>query len=58
MALLPNQIGHQLPIIRPSPTLTFNNINRISEMTNLMTKDSSSDSFPGDHGLMLLTFCC
>ncbi len=27
-------------------------------MTNLMTKDSSGDSFPSDHGLMLLTFCC
>ncbi|ETS30264.1 PAP2 superfamily protein [Photorhabdus khanii NC19] len=55
-----NQIGHQLPVIRPfpSPTLTFDNINRISEMANLMTKDSSGDSFPGDHGLMLLTFSC
>ncbi|WP_445497439.1 phosphatase PAP2 family protein [Photorhabdus sp. SF281] len=55
-AITLNQIGHQLPVIRSSPTLTFDNINRISEMTNLMTKDSSGDSFPGDHGLMLLIF--
>ncbi|MGV7961939.1 phosphatase PAP2 family protein [Photorhabdus tasmaniensis] len=57
-AIILNQISHQLPVIRPSPTLTFDNINRISEMTNLMTKDSSGDSFPGDHGLMLLIFSC
>ncbi|WP_036772546.1 phosphatase PAP2 family protein [Photorhabdus australis] len=53
-----NQIGHQIPVTRPSPTLTFDNVNRISEMTKLMTKDASGNSFPGDHGLMLLIFSC
>ncbi|MCW7761127.1 phosphatase PAP2 family protein [Photorhabdus luminescens] len=57
-AIILNQIGHLLPVIRPSPTLTFEHINRISEMTNLATKDASGDSFPGDHGLMLLIFSC
>ncbi|EYU16032.1 MULTISPECIES: phosphatase PAP2 family protein [Photorhabdus] len=57
-AVILNQIGHLLPVIRPSPTLTFDHINRISEMTNLATKDASGDSFPGDHGLMLLIFSC
>jgi membrane-associated phospholipid phosphatase len=55
-AVIINQIGHQIPVSRPSPTLTFENINRVSEITNWHTKDSSSDSFPGDHGLMLLIF--
>lgn len=51
-----NQIGRVIPVDRPSPTLTFSNIYRVSELTGVPTKDSSSDSFPGDHGLMLLIF--
>ncbi|MEQ1977170.1 phosphatase PAP2 family protein [Xenorhabdus sp. SGI240] len=55
-AVIINQIGHQIPVSRPSPTLTFENVNRINEITHWHTKDSSKDSFPGDHGLMLLIF--
>ncbi|WFQ80113.1 phosphatase PAP2 family protein [Xenorhabdus sp. SF857] len=55
-AVIINQIGHQIPVSRPSPTLTFENVNRINEVTRWHTKDSSKDSFPGDHGLMLLIF--
>ncbi|PHM33071.1 phosphatase PAP2 family protein [Xenorhabdus innexi] len=57
-AVIINQIGHQIPVSRPSPTLTFENVNRVSEMTSWHTKDASGDSFPGDHGLMLLIFSC
>jgi membrane-associated phospholipid phosphatase len=56
-AVLLNQLGRLIPVDRPSPTLTFSNINRVSELSGIPTKDSSSDSFPGDHGLMLLIFC-
>ncbi|MBD2814254.1 phosphatase PAP2 family protein [Xenorhabdus sp. Flor] len=55
-AVIINQIGHQIPVSRPSPTLTFENVNRVNEMTSLHTKDASGNSFPGDHGLMLLIF--
>ncbi len=41
---------------RASPTLTFTNINRVSELLSVPTKDASRDSFPGDHGMMLLIF--
>ncbi|MBG3014399.1 phosphatase PAP2 family protein [Proteus faecis] len=56
-AVLINQIGQNLPIERPSPTLHFQDVNRVSVVTNIPTKDASGDSFPGDHGLMLLIFC-
>lgn len=55
-AVLVNQLGRVLPVSRPSPTLTFEGINRVSELTGIPTKDGSSDSFPGDHGLMLFIF--
>lgn len=51
-----NQLGRLIPIERPSPTLTFSNINRVSDLSGIPTKDASGDSFPGDHGLMLLIF--
>ncbi|CAI1005948.1 phosphatase PAP2 family protein [Serratia fonticola] len=53
-----NQFGHLLPVKHASPTLTFDNINRVSELTGIPTKDASSDSFPGDHGMMLIIFSC
>lgn len=34
----------------------FTNINRVSELLSVPTKDASRDSFPGDHGMMLLIF--
>ncbi|MDR0806188.1 MAG: phosphatase PAP2 family protein [Enterobacteriaceae bacterium] len=55
-AILLNQAGRLLPVERPSPTLTFSGINRVTELSGIPTKDASSDSFPGDHGLMLMIF--
>ncbi len=40
----------------PSPTLHFEGANRLSELSPLSPKDASGNSFPGDHGLMLLVF--
>ncbi|CNL08280.1 phosphatase PAP2 family protein [Yersinia aldovae] len=57
-AVILNQLGHMLPVSHPSPTLAFDNINRVSELTGIPTKDASSDSFPGDHGMMLMIFAC
>ncbi|WKA64201.1 phosphatase PAP2 family protein [Pectobacterium aroidearum] len=51
-----NQAGHLLPVQHASPTLYFNDINRVSDLTGIPTKDASSDSFPGDHGMMLMIF--
>ncbi|BEM38957.1 membrane protein [Serratia marcescens] len=57
-AVVLNQLGHLLPVKHPSPTLTFDNINRVSALTGILTKDASGDSFPGDHGMMLIIFSC
>lgn len=57
-AVVLNQLGHLLPVKHPSPSLSFENINRVSELTGIPTKDASSDSFPGDHGMMLMIFSC
>lgn len=51
-----NQLGRAIPVERPSPTLTFDNVYRLTELTTFNTKDASGDSFPGDHGLMLMIF--
>lgn len=55
-AVVLNQLGHLLPVQRASPTHFFENINRVGELTGINTKDSSRDSFPGDHGMMLIIF--
>ena len=56
-AVVLNQLGQRLlPVTRPSPTLTFTGINRVSELLSISTKDASTDSFPGDHGMILLIF--
>ncbi|QUY48428.1 phosphatase PAP2 family protein [Serratia plymuthica] len=55
-AVVLNQLGHLLPVKHPSPSLSFENINRVSTLTGIPTKDASSDSFPGDHGMMLMIF--
>ncbi|CQI87977.1 undecaprenyl pyrophosphate phosphatase [Yersinia rohdei] len=55
-AVILNQLGHMLPVSHPSPTLVFDNINRVSELTGIPTKDASGDSFPGDHGMVLMIF--
>lgn len=56
-AVVLNQLGQALlPVKRASPTLSFEHINRVSELLHVPTKDASRDSFPGDHGMMLLIF--
>ncbi|KAA8995259.1 phosphatase PAP2 family protein [Affinibrenneria salicis] len=51
-----NQLGHLLPVKHTSPTLFFEHVNRVGQLTGIPTKDASSDSFPGDHGMMLMVF--
>jgi Kdo2-lipid A phosphotransferase len=48
-------IGQLLPIERISATLQYEESFRLSDWsTEVKTKDSSSDSFPGDHGMILM----
>lgn len=56
-AVVLNQLGQQLPVQRHSPTLWFTDAHRVSDLVSIPTKDASTDSFPGDHGLMLMIFC-
>lgn len=54
IALLAVQFGKMLPIERASATLLFPDSLRLSELVpGISLKDSSGDSFPGDHGLVL-----
>jgi membrane-associated phospholipid phosphatase len=56
-AVVINQLAqHLMPVKRASPSLYFPNIHRVSELLHIPTKDASKDSFPGDHGMMLLIF--
>lgn len=55
-AVILNQLGHLIPVQRCSPTGFFENIHRVSKMLVFKTKDYSGDSFPGDHGLMLMIY--
>ncbi|EFE95454.1 phosphatase PAP2 family protein [Serratia odorifera] len=57
-AVVLNQLGHLLPVKHPSPSVSFEHVNRVSELTGIPTKDASWDSFPGDHGMMLMIFAC
>ncbi|MGY5956213.1 phosphatase PAP2 family protein [Kosakonia sp. BK9b] len=57
IAVVLNQLAQLLmPVQRTSPSLFFKNIYRVSDLLNFPTKDASKDSFPGDHGMMLLIF--
>ena len=55
-AIVIKQGGRFLPISHPSPSLFFKNANRLADLTDLPTKYSSRNSFPGDHGMMLMIF--
>lgn len=53
--LLMLAISKELPIVRPSATAQFPEALRLTQLVpDIDTKDFSSDSFPGDHGLVLL----
>lgn len=57
IAVVINQLAqHLMPVKRASPTLFFPHVFRVSDLLNISTKDASKDSFPGDHGMMLLIF--
>jgi Kdo2-lipid A phosphotransferase len=56
MAVIIKQLGRFVPFDHASPTLFFDHINRVSQLTHFGTKDASADSFPGDHGMMLMIF--
>ena len=56
-AVVINQLAqHLMPVKRSSPSLFFTDIIRVSDVVSFPTKDASSSSFPGDHGMMLLIF--
>lgn len=44
-AVVLNQLGHLLPVKHSSPTLFFENVHRVSELTGIPAKDASKDSF-------------
>ena len=50
------QCGRFMPVSHPSPTLFFEDINRLTQLTDVVTKDAARNSFPGDHGMMLMIF--
>lgn len=50
------QCGRFVPVSHPSPTLFFKDINRLTQLTDIVTKDAARNSFPGDHGMMLMVF--
>lgn len=50
------QCSGLVPITHPSPTYTFEGVNRVSKMVDFVTKDADRNSFPGDHGMMLMVF--
>lgn len=56
MAVIIKQCSFLMPLDHVSPTNYFDEVNRVSAMVNFYTKDSSSNSFPGDHGMMLFIF--
>lgn len=46
-AVVLNQLGQALiPVKRASPTLTFTDINRVSELLSVPTKDAHEIAFP------------
>ncbi|MEL0553898.1 MULTISPECIES: phosphatase PAP2 family protein [Enterobacteriaceae] len=56
-AVIINQLAqHLMPVKRASPSLSFSGIVKVSDVVSFPTKDASKDSFPGDHGMMLLIF--
>ncbi|MCW9591365.1 phosphatase PAP2 family protein [Klebsiella oxytoca] len=56
-AVIINQLAqHLMPVKRASPSLSFTDITKVSDVISFPTKDASKDSFPGDHGMMLLIF--
>lgn len=50
-------IGKEIPVDRVSATTDYKDALRLSQLVpDIKTKDIASDSFPGDHGLVLFIF--
>lgn len=58
VAVVLNQLGHLIPVSHKSPSLFFPDAERVGQLTGIRTKDGSADSFPGDHGMMLMIYAC
>ncbi len=57
-AVVLNQLCRLIPVSHPSPTRFFPNVNHVTQLTGIPAKDASTNSFPGDHGMMLMIFAC
>ncbi len=55
--LVASQVGKAIPITRPSAANYYPEALRLSHLVpEIYTKDISGDTFPGDHGLILLLY--
>jgi Kdo2-lipid A phosphotransferase len=54
-AVIGTRIGHLIPVERPSATMVYDHVFRLSSWaTGFNTKDISYSTFPGDHGMVAL----
>ena len=56
VVVITTSLGKEIPIERESPTRHFQDSVKLTELVSFKTKDSSGDSFPGDHGATLVIF--
>ncbi|GGX94433.1 lipid A 1-diphosphate synthase [Litchfieldella qijiaojingensis] len=54
--LLNRAVRYAISYTHPSPTLVYDNTNLLTDLVDFSTKAVSSNSFPGDHGMMLMLF--
>nr|WP_240457878.1 phosphatase PAP2 family protein [Halomonas socia] len=54
--ILSQAVRYAITWERLSPTLVYDDVNLITQMVEFDTKDVSTTSFPGDHGMMLMLF--
>lgn len=54
--VLSQAVRYAIPYSHPSPTLVYEESVRVTELVGFSTKAVSADSFPGDHGMMLMLF--
>lgn len=58
-AIVMKRLIVEIPITRPSPTLSLPGCNRITEVLTwpVMPKDAGASTFPSDHGCVLMIYC-
>ncbi|MCC8194611.1 MAG: phosphatase PAP2 family protein [Deltaproteobacteria bacterium] len=54
--VLIKQCSGLIPIKHPSPTYFFDGANRVGDLVDFPVKSGDRNSFPGDHGMMLMVF--